>query len=114
MGSVTESTNAGAQGKLIINAIEEKAIWTPNDTYMRYPGEDWETKGFRSMSWYNYASAINKVAYWLNDHLGKATNNDTIAYFGPNDPRYAILVPAAIKTGRKVRRKTSYASAKKG
>ena len=69
---------------------------------MRYPGIDWETNGYETISYVQYAHAIDKVAYWLDDQLGKAIGNDTIAYFGLNDPGYAILVPAAIKTGRKV------------
>jgi acyl-CoA synthetase (AMP-forming)/AMP-acid ligase II len=88
--------------KLLVSAIEEKAKWLPNNLFMRYPGPDWETKGYETISWIQYANAINKVAYWLDDQLGPAAENDTIAYFGPSDPRYAIVVPAAIKTGRRV------------
>jgi acyl-CoA synthetase (AMP-forming)/AMP-acid ligase II len=100
-----ENADAYQQGKLMITALEEKAKWTPHNTYMRYPGPDWETKGYETISWAQLAKAIDKVAYWLDDHLGKATRNDTIAYYGPNDPRYAILVLAIIKTGRNVCRR---------
>jgi hypothetical protein len=34
--------------------------------------------------------------------LEKAVTCDTIAYFGPNDPRYAVLLPAVMKNERKV------------
>jgi acyl-coenzyme A synthetase/AMP-(fatty) acid ligase len=102
MGSALEPTNPYIQGKLLVGTLEEKAKWTPNETFMRYPGIDWETKGYEIITWSQYAQAIDKVAYWLDDQLGKTTCADTIAYFGPNDPRYAILMPATIKTGRKV------------
>jgi acyl-coenzyme A synthetase/AMP-(fatty) acid ligase len=95
------------QSKLLITAIEDKAKWTPNDTYIRYPGKDWETEGYRTISCSQYARAIDKAAYWLDEQLGKATQADTIAYSGPSDPRYAIIMPAAIKTGRKLSRTQS-------
>ena len=97
MGSISEATGTYTP-KLLVNAIEEKAKWVPNDTFMRYPGSDWETKGYETISWVQYADAINKVTYWLDEKLGQATGNDTIAYFGPNDPRYANMIPAAVKT----------------
>jgi acyl-CoA synthetase (AMP-forming)/AMP-acid ligase II len=103
MGSVPEPTNAYPHGKLLINVIAEKAKRSPDDTYMRYPGLDWETTGYKSISWIQYASAIDKIAYWLDTHLGTVKETETIAYFGPNDARYAILIPASIKTRRKVR-----------
>jgi acyl-CoA synthetase (AMP-forming)/AMP-acid ligase II len=89
-------------GRLLVNVIEEKAHWTPCHTYMRYPPKNWEREGYRTITWSQYADAIDKVAHWLDAELGTMTENDTIAYSGPNDPRYAILVPATIKTGRKV------------
>lgn len=88
--------------KLLINAIEEKATWTPNDTFMRYPETNWETEGYNTISYIKYAKAINKIAHWLDAQLGPAMGSETIAYVGPSDPRYAIMVPATIKTGRKV------------
>jgi acyl-coenzyme A synthetase/AMP-(fatty) acid ligase len=103
MSPQLEMTGNAIEAKLLINVLEEKAKWMPNDTYMRYPGKNWETEGYLTISWKEYANSIDKMAYWLDNQLGKATKNDTIAYFGPSDPRYGILVPAAYKTGRKVR-----------
>ncbi|KAF2191424.1 acetyl-CoA synthetase-like protein [Zopfia rhizophila CBS 207.26] len=82
--------------------IEKKAEWLPEHTFVRYPGPDWETNGYRTITWRQYADAINKAAYWLDGQLGKSTDNDTIAYIGPPDPRYSIILPAAIKTNRKL------------
>ena len=102
MGSIQEIENENTQGKLLVHAIEEKAKWTPQHTWIRYPSSDWETKGHQTITWGQYAESVNKLAYWLDEQLGETDQNDTIAYFGPNDPRYGLLVPAAIKTGRKV------------
>jgi acyl-CoA synthetase (AMP-forming)/AMP-acid ligase II len=102
MASMSEPTNACAESKLLINIIEEKARRMPDNTFMRYPGIDWETQGYKSISWIQWARAIDKVAYWLDTRLGSLEESQTFAYFGPNDARYAILIPASIKTGRKV------------
>jgi acyl-CoA synthetase (AMP-forming)/AMP-acid ligase II len=102
MASLSESADKHAKRKLLISAIEEKARWTPGNTFMRYPPKHWETKGYQTISFIQWANAIDKVAYWLDSQLGGAEGSSTVAYFGPNDPRYAILTPAVIKTGRRV------------
>jgi long-subunit acyl-CoA synthetase (AMP-forming) len=102
MTSAIENGVEHPEGQLIVHAIEEKAQWIPNHTYVRYALEDWEQNGYQTMTWKQYANAIDKMAFWLDEQLGKAVDCETVAYFGPNDPRYAILVPAIIKNGRKV------------
>jgi long-subunit acyl-CoA synthetase (AMP-forming) len=102
MASATENGGEYPQGQLMVHAIEEKARWIPNNIYMRYALEDWEQNGYQTITWKQYAKAIDKMAFWFDEQLGKAVDRDTVAYFGPNDPRYAILVPAIIKNGRKV------------
>jgi acyl-CoA synthetase (AMP-forming)/AMP-acid ligase II len=102
MAFVMEPTNEYAESKLLINIIEDKAKRMPDDTFMRYPGTDWEIQGYKSISWSQWARAIDKIAYWLDTNLGSLTESETFAYFGPNDARYAFLIPASIKTGRKV------------
>jgi hypothetical protein len=57
MGSMPETH----QGQLMTALIDEKALWTPNDTYLRYAPKDWESTGYRTMTWKQYANAINKV-----------------------------------------------------
>lgn len=88
--------------RLLINAIAERAKYAPNHTYMHYPSKDWETTGYRTITLGQYAAAVDRVAHWLDDQLGDASSSETVAYYGPNDPRYAIIVPAVIKTGRRV------------
>ncbi|KAH7400933.1 hypothetical protein DE146DRAFT_611638 [Phaeosphaeria sp. MPI-PUGE-AT-0046c] len=88
--------------RLLINAIEERAKYTPNYTFMHYPSKDWHNKGYRTITLSQYANAIDRVAHWLDDQLGDAVSSNTVAYHGPNDPRYAIIVPAVIKTGRRI------------
>lgn len=102
MGSIPKSEFKNPLGRLLVHVIEEKARQIPNHTYLRFAPADWEKTGYETITWSQYADAIDKVAFWLDQQLGKAKDLDTVAYLGPNDPRYGILVPACIKTGRKV------------
>jgi len=99
---MTKSGIKQPQDQLLVHAIEEKAQWIPDHMYIRYAPEIWEQTGYRTITWRQYANAIDKVAYWFDEQQGKAITCDTVAYFGPNDPRYVILIPAIIKCGRKV------------
>lgn len=89
--------------ELFVNKIDENAKWKPNHTLVRFAsGPNWETEGYRSLTWQQYADGINKTAYWLDETFGKSVDNDTVAYSGPSDVRYAFLFAASVKTGRKV------------
>ncbi|EHA50195.1 hypothetical protein MGG_03422 [Pyricularia oryzae 70-15] len=88
--------------KLFVRKIEEKARLTPSNIFARVPLPNWETNGYRSITWKQYNDGINKIAWWLDETLGKSVNNDTVAYFGANDIRYAYMFAALNKTGRKL------------
>jgi acyl-CoA synthetase (AMP-forming)/AMP-acid ligase II len=98
MGSIQADDE---QGKLLVTSIEEKARWFAEHTVFRYAAGDWENDGYRNLTWSQWADAINKVAYWLDEQLGTSTDVDTVAYLGPNDIRYSVLLPAVMKTRRK-------------
>lgn len=102
MGSVTPADGNPYGLKPVVQLLQEKAAVTPNHTYLRYPGPDWETKGYNAITWRQYLDAVNKIAHWLDENLGPDSGNDTIAYSGPNDVRYGLIFPAVVKTGRKV------------
>ncbi len=108
MGSMQETDITKPHRRLLVTVIEEKARLEPNDAYIRYAPADWETNGYRSISWKQYANAIDKVAYFLDKKLGTTNEPFVIGYFGPNDARYAILIAACIKTGKPVRSKQAF------
>ncbi|RDW63544.1 hypothetical protein BP6252_11089 [Coleophoma cylindrospora] len=87
---------------LPVHLIDSHAQHRPNDVAIRYAEPDWENNGYRSVTWKQYADAVNKTAFWLDQKLGKSTtpSPETFAYWGPNDLRYAFLMNAAMKTNR--------------
>ena len=58
--------------------------------------------GSRSLNMNDFARAINRASYWLEAHIGRGETFETLAYMGPNDIRYYILMLAAIKVGYKL------------
>jgi len=94
--------DAQPESKLLASVIDEKAKRTPETTFLRYAGPDWETAGYRSITWKQLAGAVNKAAYLLDELPGQTGRSQTVAYLGPNDARYFFLLVGAIKTGRRV------------
>jgi acyl-CoA synthetase (AMP-forming)/AMP-acid ligase II len=60
------------------------------------------TEGFQAATYSQMRTAVNCVAHLLNDKLGESQSFETLAYIGPNDLRYHIVLMAAMKMGYKV------------
>lgn len=86
---------------LLPNEIDRIAETEPQATFLSVPID----KGYRAITFRQYANAINGTAYWLEKHLGKGDQSQSLAWFGAggSDIRYAILLVAAVKAGYYVR-----------
>jgi acyl-CoA synthetase (AMP-forming)/AMP-acid ligase II len=89
--------------RLLPGIIDERAITHPDDAYASVPNTPQPQDGFKNISYGTFANAINRCAWWIEDHLGRGQNFETLVYVGPNDLRFSILTVAAVKTGHKVR-----------
>jgi hypothetical protein len=100
MGSIGQFVE---RDQLIPVILENRAKLDPHGIWARFPISSQSYKeGFRSATHLELLNAVNKVAWLIEETLGKSNNFETIAYLGLNDLRYAIVVLAAIKTGYKV------------
>ncbi|KAL9089696.1 MAG: hypothetical protein Q9159_002424 [Coniocarpon cinnabarinum] len=45
------------------------------------------------------SQAVNRMAWWIADRLGRSENFDTLCYIGTADVRYTIIILAAVKCG---------------
>ncbi|KAL1640082.1 hypothetical protein SLS58_007349 [Diplodia intermedia] len=117
--------------RLIATTIDEFARASPDRTYASIPKSDTDlTLGFRDITYAELAAAIDRTAYWLDEHLppssrsasssvaslpsadsknskedGSTEENDarqTFTYFGPRDLRYILFLVAAMKTDRRM------------
>ena len=88
--------------RLIPQLIDEGAKNSPDVSFWSIPRSSNLADGFRDINYAQVAGAINRVAWWINENVGKSTNFESLAYMGPPDLRYAILTVAAQKTGHTV------------
>ena len=89
--------------ELLPTILENRAKTDPNGTWAKFPiSTSTYQDGFRSATHLELLNAVNKVAWLLEESLGRSDTFETIAYLGPNDLRSIIVVLAGIKTGYKV------------
>lgn len=82
--------------------IDEIASTSPMRLFVAIPKPPHPRDGFIDISYFTFARAINKCAWWIEKELGRGQLFETIAYIGPLDLLYPILIFAAVKTGYKV------------
>ena len=93
-------------GKRLLPAvIDHCAEKNPNRIYASIPYTDDPADGYRDITYRQFATAIDKAAWWLQSVIGKGNGGifDTFAYTGPKGLRYPVLAIAAIKIGKRVR-----------
>ena len=98
MGSASPTSPAIPYGRrLIASRIDELAHQNPNAVWISISSAR-PAEGFRDVTWGEGANAINRAAWWLESKLGNGSGQGPIAYMGPQDIRYILLLVAAIKT----------------
>jgi hypothetical protein len=91
--------------RLMVNIIDDVARKNPERTWVKIPRSANAGDGWKAVSFKTGANAINRIAHKIIEILGKPAQGKfpTIAYIGPNDIRYLILMFAAVKAGYQVR-----------
>ncbi|KAL7914274.1 NRPS-like enzyme [Trichoderma velutinum] len=96
MGSVVELQET----RSLINIIEDDAAKEPNRPFIFIPRSNRPQDGWEPVTYGQMANAVNHVAHIIKkmalSHM-KEDNFPTIAYMGPNDVRYIIIMLACIK-----------------
>lgn len=88
---------------ILINIVDCRAKRTPRALYAEFPvSATTYEEGYKKITYEDFANAVNGAAWWLEKTLGRSENFDTLAYIGPNDLRYNVLILGAIKAGYKV------------
>ncbi|KAL4860612.1 hypothetical protein BDV12DRAFT_209040 [Aspergillus spectabilis] len=87
-------------GKRILAAlVDEYAQSTPDRLFATIPQGPVVSDGFRQVTFRHLANAVNAMAWWIEEHIGKNGNKETVAYMAGNDIRYYIFILACTKTG---------------
>ena len=97
------STDMSDKRQLLPSILDHRAQSSPGGIWAKYPASDTTYKsGFKTATNNQVANAVNIVAWKLKDLVGDTQGFPTIAYLGPNDLRYYVVMLAAIKVGCKV------------
>jgi hypothetical protein len=88
--------------RLLPVLIDDIAFTSPTRLFVAIPKPSHPRDGFIDINYFAFARAINKCAWWIEKELGRGQLFETIAYIGPLDLLYPILIFAAVKTGYKV------------
>ncbi|KAF2456189.1 hypothetical protein BDY21DRAFT_288244 [Lineolata rhizophorae] len=86
--------------RLIPTIIDHNAAVYPTKVYATFARSGSVSDGVQDFTYSELANAINRVAWWLDDVLGRGPNSKTFAYIGLKDIRYSILAVASTKTDR--------------
>ena len=93
--------NAGR--RLLPTLVEEIAQSDPNRVLYSVAKARDPADGFRDITAKEFSRAVDRCSWYIEHNLGKPLKNfPTLAYMGPQDVVYAILVLASVKTGYKV------------
>lgn len=90
--------------RIALSILDERANASPHSPWVSVPiDEDDTSKGFRDITYGQFANAVNHAAHWLAQHLPPAQEPfEHFAYVGPKDLRYPIIAMAAGKVGKVV------------
>jgi hypothetical protein len=90
--------------RLIPQLIDDIASTDPLREAFQFPRTNDPKDGWQVMTFREYANAINRCATMIIEKCGEAAEGSfpTIAYIGPQDARYVVMIFAAVKVGYRV------------
>ncbi|KAM0339571.1 hypothetical protein ACHAPU_010870 [Fusarium lateritium] len=88
--------------RLLPTLVDEIAATDPNRVLYSITKTQDPADGFQDITTAELARGVNRCAWHIKKHLGRGENFPTLAFIGLQNPIYAILVLACIKTGYKL------------
>ncbi|KAL8841961.1 MAG: hypothetical protein Q9176_002898 [Flavoplaca citrina] len=89
--------------QLLNNIVDGTARTRPSAIYAEIPRSTHSYEsGYRNVTYRALANAVNGVAWWLQQELGQGQDHQTLAYLGPNDLTYVMMILGAVKAGYKI------------
>lgn len=89
--------------RFLVSLIDQHAKVKPDDAWVSIPVDDEDlNKGYKDITWSQFANAINHAVKWLRQSLPAAVFSQpfqAFGYVGPKDLRYPVLTVAAAKLG---------------
>lgn len=105
MGSVANLEDIPYGRRLLPSLVDQVATQDPDRECFQIPRSSEPSDGWKRISWKDMANAVNRAAHRIVELCGQPEPGSfpTIAYIGPNDVRYTVIMVASVKAGYKVR-----------
>lgn len=87
--------------RLLPQIVDDLARDEPSRIFTAIPRTNDISDGLRDVTALEFATAVNRAAWFLEKVLGRSNSVETLTYIGPSDLRYPILSLAAPKAGYK-------------
>ncbi|KAJ0423276.1 hypothetical protein BJY00DRAFT_310406 [Aspergillus carlsbadensis] len=88
--------------RLLPALLDYRAARSPDLVWAKFPVSPTSyEQGFRAATYAQMRNAVDRVAWLLVEQIGRSKTVETLAYLGPGDLRYHIVLLAAVKTGYK-------------
>ncbi|KAK3900646.1 putative peptide synthetase [Staphylotrichum tortipilum] len=82
--------------------VDDLAARIPDNVWAKAPvSADQGPAVWQDITWRQLRVAVDFTARWMENELGVGDGHEPIAYTGPNDIRYPIIIMAALKAGHK-------------
>lgn len=104
MGSVPTDGEVPYGRRLLPMLVDQVASEDPSRECFQIPRSSAIDDGWRVITWKDLANAVNHAAQKIVNLCGKPEPNafPTVAYIGPSDIRYIVMILASIKAGYQV------------
>ncbi|KAI0478019.1 hypothetical protein F4859DRAFT_520911 [Xylaria cf. heliscus] len=87
---------------LLPSLVDELARSHPSRILYSFAKTKDPADGFRDVGAADFARAVDRCSWFIDQNLGSGKDFPTLVYLGPQDLNYAILLLASIKTGYKL------------
>ena len=89
-------------GQRLLPVLDEATSTDPERILAVIPKTRNVLDGFENVTFHQFARAINKCSYWLEEQLSSDFSGQAVAYLGSLDLLYHIITLAGVKTNHPV------------
>lgn len=88
--------------RLLSNMVDEVAERNPDQTFCLHPAGPGTAQTWKKFSFRELAIAVNQLSWYIDEHTKESSNQESLAYIGVNDVRYAVFLIACAKVDKVV------------